>query len=156
MMDIYDILNKLNISYEEITHKAIYTVEDANKENISSKIEGLECKNLFLKSKEKYYLLFTLANKRADLKSLAASIGVNHLSFASLDELNSILKLDAGTATPLGIINDTDNKVTILIDRELSGKVLMHPNINTKTMSIELTDLIKIIEYLNHEYILIC
>lgn len=155
-MNIYDILNNLNINYEELNHKAIYTVEDAINEDIPSKINGLECKNLFLKNKDNYYLLFTLASKRVDLKNIAKSIGVNHLSFASLDELKLILSLDAGTVTPLGIINDKENKVTILIDQELSGKVLMHPNINTKTISLELSDLIKVIEYLNHEYILVC
>lgn len=155
-MSIYDILNNLNIAYEEITHEAVYTIEEAIKENIPARINGIECKNLFVKNKDRYYLIFIEASKRADLKSIAKVISENHLSFATIDELHSILNLDIGSVTPLGIINDKDNKVTLLLDRELMNhKVLVHPNINIKTMAIEYEDLIKFIEYTNHTYILI-
>ena len=70
-MDIYKLLNKLNIDYAEIEHKAVYTIEEALNENIHNRIEGIECKNLFLKSKTKYYLIFMKADKRADLKLIA-------------------------------------------------------------------------------------
>jgi Ala-tRNA(Pro) deacylase len=61
--------------------------------------------------------------------------------------------LDIGSVTPLGIINDEDNKVTLLLDKELkSEKVLMHPNINTRTLSLHYNDLLKFIEYTNHKY----
>lgn len=155
-MSIYDILNNLNIAYKEITHEAVYTIEEAIKENIPARINGIECKNLFVKNKDRYYLIFIEASKRADLKNISKIVSENHLSFATIDELHSILKLDIGSVTPLGIINDKDNKVTLLLDRELMNhKVLVHPNINTKTMAIEYEDLIKFIEYTNHTYILI-
>ena len=52
-----------------------------------------------------------------------------------------------------GIINDDLNKVTLLIDKDLmNNKLLFHPNVNTKTMSITYDDLIKFIEYENHKY----
>lgn len=155
-MSIYDILNNLNIAYEEITHEAVYTIDEAIKENIPARINGIECKNLFVKNKDRYYLIFIEASKRADLKNISKIVSENHLSFATIDELHSILKLDIGSVTPLGIINDKDNKVTLLLDRELMNhKVLVHPNINTKTMAIKYEDLIKFIEYTNHTYILI-
>lgn len=72
------------------------------------------------------------------------------------EELNEILKLTKGSVTPLGIINDKDNLVTILLDKDLIDKrILVHPNVNTKTISLEYKDLIKIIEYANHNYIII-
>ncbi len=155
-MTIYEILKKLNISYEEISHKAVYTVEEAMQEDIPSRINGLECKNLFCKNKEHYYLIFLPANKRADLKNISKIVQESHLSFASPEELKNILSLDIGSVTPLGIINDKENKVTLLLDQELDGqKILVHPNVNTKTLSIEFKDLIRFIEYTNHNYILI-
>ena len=71
-------------------------------------------------------------------------------------ELNNILKLKPGSVTPLGIINDKDNIVTLIIDNELKGKkILVHPNTNTKTIVLSYDDLIKFIEFEKHNYILI-
>ena len=66
----------------------------------------------------------------------------------------NILKLIPGSVTPLGIVNDTENKVTVLLDKELTqNKVLVHPNRNTATISIKYQDLIKFIEKLDHNFI---
>ena len=66
-MNLYDIFDKLNISYDEIEHEAVYTVEEANK--IESMIDGIGCKNLFLTDKKGCYYLYVLKDdKRADLK----------------------------------------------------------------------------------------
>ena len=66
-----------------------------------------------------------------------------------------VLSLESGSVTPMGIINDQENKVLIVIGEELvDKKLLVHPNVNTKTMSLHYKDLIKYIEYLNHEYII--
>ena len=154
-MEIYNILNELNINYEELEHKAVYTIEEALKENIPERINGTECKNLFVKSKNGYYLIFLRCDKRADLKSIATIAGTTKFYFANEKELNEILGLTAGAVSPLGIINDKNNVVTILIDKELENKkVLVHPNINTKTISIHINDLIKLIDYTNHKYIM--
>ena len=154
-MNIYDILRELNIRYEEIEHKAVYTIEEAMQEDIPSKIEGIECKNLFVKSKTKYYLIFLKAEKRANLKAIANLVGEAKLSFANEEELKNRLNLTIGSVTPMGLINDRDNLVTLLIDKELENeKILVHPNVNTKTVSMQLSDLIKLVKYVKHQYIL--
>lgn len=154
-MNIYDILKELDIRYEEIEHKAVYTIEEAMQEDIPSKIEGIECKNLFVKSKNKYYLIFIKAEKRAELKLVAELLNETRLSFASEKELKDILNLTIGSVTPFGLVNDRENLVTLLIDKELENqKVLVHPNVNIKTVSIQLSDLIKLVEYIKHQYIL--
>ena len=152
-MDIYQLLEKLNIDYKEITHKAVYTIKEAEEENIANKIEGIECKNLFVKSKKKYYLILIKKDKKADLKLLSSLVKEKKLTFAEKEELKSILNLEIGSVTPLGIMNDRKNLVTLLLDKELENKkILLHPNINTKTISINYHDLIKIINYTNHKY----
>ena len=94
--------------------------------------------------------------KRANIKDIAKLVNESHLSFASEIELNNILKLKPGSVTPLGIINDKDNIVTLIIDNELKGKkILLHPNTNTKTIVLSYDDLIKFIEFEKHNYILI-
>lgn len=153
-MNIYDVLDKLSISYEEITHDAVKTVKEAKE--IENMIDGVPVKNLFLTDNENsYYLIMLEAHKRADLKKITRLVNKKHLSFASVNDLKDILKLDSGSVTPLGIINDRDNKVKIVIDKDLVGmKILVHPNVNIKTISINFDDLIMFIKYENHDYIL--
>lgn len=153
-MNIYEVLKELNISYKELSHQAVYTVEEAKK--IKNQLPGIGCKNLFLKDKNKnYYLLVVEEDKRANLKELEKNLNTKNVRFASNEELKSILNLEPGSVTPLGIINDNEIKVFLIIDKDLENKkLLFHPNTNTKTISLEYNDLIKIIEYTNHKYIL--
>lgn len=152
-MIIEDKLKELNIDYEIVEHEAAYTVEEA-KEKVPY-IEGIWCKNLFLKGKKKGYFLYTLPeDKQVNLKELAKVLHVSSFHFASKEDLMNILKLIPGSVTPLGIVNDTENKVTVLLDKELTqNKVLVHPNRNTATISIKYQDLIKFIEKLDHNFI---
>lgn len=153
MKNLYEILEKLKIPYSEIEHEKVCTVEQAQR--IKSRIDGVGCKNLFLTDKKGKYILAILKDsKKADMKKLARISAAGRLSFAGDAELKNILNLERGSVTPLGIINDTERKVTILIDRELeSEKLLLHPDRNTKTISMQCGDLIKFIEYEKHGYI---
>ena len=153
-MTIYEVLDKLKIKYEEITHEAVFTVEEANA--IEEAINGVGCKNLFLTNKKwKYYIYVLEDSKQANLKELQTFLNEKRLSFGKEEELNEILNLTKGSVTPLGIINDKDNLVTIILDKDLENKkILAHPNVNTKTVSLEYQDLIKIIEFTDHNYII--
>ena len=117
----------------------------------------MACKNLFLRNKRgEYFLLVLPADKRADLKLVAKLLNLPRLSFASEEELEKILGLHTGAVTPLGIINDTQKKVRLIIDAELQGKnLLLHPNRNTATISLGFEDLTKIIFRSEHEYFLL-
>jgi len=153
-MNLYDILKKLNIEYEEVEHEAVFTVEEA--QTIKNVIKGTGCKNLFLTNKKgNYYLVVLREDKKADIKELKKIVGTSHLSFCKIPELKEILNLEKGSCTPFGIIHDTNKQVLLLIDKELQNqKLLFHPNRNTATLSIEYRDLIKFIEYEEHLYIL--
>lgn len=153
-MGLYEILEKLNIDYEEVSHQAVFTVKEA-KEKV--KINGLGTKSIFLKNKNgDFYLLILSEEKRADLKKIAHTINSTRLSFASPQELKEILGLEAGGVTPFGIINDKNGSVFLIIDSDLKNKkLLFHPNVNTKTISISFEDLIRVVEYLKCEFIII-
>lgn len=153
-MDIFKILDELKIKYDVLEHQAVYTVEEAKQ--LEDMIEGLGCKNLFLTDKKgNYFILVLEENKKANLKELAKLLNVSKLTFASSEDLFNILGLEPGSVTPLSIINDKENKVLLIIDNDIvDKKILVHPNTNTKTMSIEFKDIEKIIEHTNHKYIL--
>ena len=79
-MTIYEILDELKISYEEISHKAVFTVDEANA--IEEQINGLGCKNLFLTNKKgKYYIYVLEDSKQANLKELQTFLNEKRLSF---------------------------------------------------------------------------
>lgn len=154
-MNLYDILKKINIEFNEIEHEPVFTVEQA--QVVKEKIEGTGCKNLFLTdNKGKYVLAILNENKKANIKKIEKAVNTSHLSFAETTALKNILKLEQGSVTPFGIINDVDNKVLLAIDVDLKDKkLLFHPNINTKTISITYDNLVRFIEFEKHNYILI-
>lgn len=154
-MDIYEVLKKLDIKYEEVEHEPVFTAEQSQK--IKQQIFGVGCKNLFLTDRKgNYYLYLIDDSKKANLKEAGKKVNVSHFSFATEEELKSIMKLEKGSVTPLGIINDVDNVVKILMDEDLKDKMLlMHPNVNTKTLAMSFDDLIKFINYTNHEYLFV-
>lgn len=152
--ELFDCFDKLDIKYNIVEHKAVYTIDEINDINID--IDGIGCKNLFLTDhKGNYYLVVLEDTKRADLNSLRKLVGSKRLSFGSEEDLYNIMKLKKGSCTPLGIINDKDNKVVVLLDKDLvNNKIQCHPNRNTATISIEYFDLIRFLEYNMHQYIL--
>ncbi|MGN0601200.1 MAG: prolyl-tRNA synthetase associated domain-containing protein [Oscillospiraceae bacterium] len=154
-MDILALLDSLDIKYSLVKHEPVFKCEQA--QLVKNLIDGQGCKNLFLKSPDRKYFMYILPDyKRADLKAISKKCEIGRLSFANENELYSILNLKPGSVTPFGIINDNDNKVTLIIDYELQGKMLLfHPNDNTRTLNVHYDDLIKFIVYMKHSYFLV-
>lgn len=152
---LYDILESLKIEYVRYEHKAVYTVEEADKLKIN--IKGKLCKNLFLKNSkgDTHYLFVLEETKRADLKLLSKQIGSSRLSFASEERLAKYLDLKKGAVTPFGIINDKESSVIILIDKDLVGDHLVnfHPNVNTATIGVLYEDFEKFIKWHGNKFI---
>ena len=70
-------------------------------------------------------------------------------NFASEKELKEIIQILPGSVSPLGILNDTENKVKVFIDKEFVEKtdiIGIHPNDNTATIWLKTKDLINIIK----------
>lgn len=151
---LFEILNKLEIKYELLEHEAVYTVDEAKE--LDNMLEGIGCKNLFLTNKkDKYFLVMIHEDKRANIKEIESLVDCKHLSFGKEEDLKEVLGLEAGSCTPLGIINDKDNKVLLVFDKDLvDKKILCHPNRNTATLALVFSDLIKFIEYLEHKYLI--
>lgn len=150
---LFEILDKLEIKYELLEHEAVYTVDEAKE--LDNMLDGIGCKNLFLTNKKgEYFLVMIHEDKRANIKEIESLVDCKHLSFGKEEDLKEVLGLEAGSCTPLGIVNDKENKVVLVFDKDLvDKKVLCHPNKNTATLSLEFSDLIKFIEYLEHKYL---
>jgi len=142
------LLDEMQISYQIINHPAVFTIEEMERLQIAHMDKVV--KNLFLRDDKKrnYYLIAMKSNKSANLKELRHKIESKPLSFASEDDLCRILGLGKGAVSPLGAINDADNIVTVIIDKELVKYdfIGMHPNDNTATVYIPADDLVKILD----------
>lgn len=152
-MDVYKYLASLKIDYEKMEHKPVATAKEAL--FIEETMNGEGVKNLFLKNNHhNYYLYIMKSDKRADLKALADYLNSGKLHFADEEELKKYLGLKPGSVSLLGIINDM-GKVKIIIDKDLVGKrLLMHPNINTVTLSITYNNVLKIIDECKNDYLI--
>ncbi|GEN48541.1 YbaK/EbsC family protein [Ligilactobacillus pobuzihii] len=149
-------LQKNQIPYSEIQHDAVWTAKDVvNLQGVNFPV----IKNLFLKKKksEQFFLYLLVGEKKVSFKSLAPQLQVSRskLIFATEEELATVLGLKPGYVTPLGLIHDTDNQVTVVLDRELQEVNLIgiHPNTNMETVIIQYSDLLKMIEIMKHKVI---
>ena len=146
-------LDELNIHYKLIDHPAVYTIDTMDELHLNK--NGHIVKNLFLKNSngKKHYLVVLKCDKKADLKSIKSQINSTALSFASEERLEKHLGLSKGSVTPLGIINDEEHLVNIVLDEDLKKEEIIgvHPNVNTSTVFISYNDLIKFINSFGNE-----
>ena len=147
--EVYDFIKSKNIWYEITEHKAVFNMDELSE--IEIPYPEYNAKNLFVRNDKKinYYLITVKGNKRVDLKEFRNNNGTRPLSFASEQDLMSIMNLIAGSVTPLGLLNDKDLKVTFYLDKDfLKDKQIIgvHPNENTATLWLKVTDLIDIIK----------
>lgn len=146
--EVYLKLKELNIEYLKIDHIPIYTIDEANNLDIENK--EYIAKNLFLRDDKKrnYYLLVVKSSKKIDLNDLKNKINSRRLSFASEIDLEKYLKLKKGSVTPLGVLNDVERKVKVIIDEDILKEEIVgvHPNDNDATVFMKTKDLIRLIE----------
>lgn len=145
-------LENLGIEYVLHYHEAVYTV--AESEKIDTDISGTHCRNLFLRDKKKKNFLLVLQNAtQVDVKKLPSVIGSDRLSFGSADRLWQYLGVRPGSVCPFSIVNDAEKQVKILLDKSMmeTDIVNYHPLLNTMTVSLKPTDLVKFIEDCGHE-----
>ncbi|NFG61316.1 prolyl-tRNA synthetase associated domain-containing protein [Clostridium sp. CMCC3677] len=145
--EVYDFLNRMEIRFKLIEHKEVYNIDEMMELNLPD--TDVIAKNLFVRDDKKrnYYLLVIRNEKKVNLKKLKEKICSRPLSFASENDLNSILGLSKGSVTPLGIINDDERKVKVILDNTFNESLIgIHPNENTSTIWLKVVDLVRIIK----------
>ena len=150
----YDFLDALGIAYERIDHAPAETMELCREIDVA--LEATICKNLFLTNRQKtdFYLLMIPGDKIFKTKDISAQIGSARLSFGDAETMETLLDITPGSLSVLGLMNDPECRVRLLIDREvLDGEYIgCHPCINTSSLRLRTADLVrKIIPALGHE-----
>lgn len=152
---VYEFLDKLNIEYLRVDHNSADTMELCK--DIETVLDCKICKNLFLCNRQKtnFYLLLLPGDKPFLTKDLSKQIGSARLSFADSLYMEKYLDVLPGSVSVLGLINDIEFNVKLLIDEDILNDQYIgcHPLVNTSSLKIKTKDMIeKIIPATAHEY----
>ena len=155
---VYDCLARLAIPFTHVDHAPAFTMEDCAA--ISDALNVHICKNLLLtpRNRSAFYLLCLPAEKPFSTKDFSKRMGSSRLSFATEEDLVALLGCHAGSASVLGLMNDTQHRVTLAIDRAVSEDEWFgcHPCKNTSSLRLKTRDILeKFLPATGHEEIIV-
>ena len=154
----YDFLDSLQIPYQRTDHDRADNMEKCNE--IDAVLGVIICKNLFLcnRQKTKYYLLMMPGDKKFKTKELSKQINSARLSFAEPDAMLEYLDIEPGAVSIMGLMNDHDGAVQLLIDEDVlqDEYIGCHPCVCTSSLKIRMEDVInKFLPAVRHEYMIV-
>lgn len=150
---VYELLDRLGIEYMRVDHEAAMTMEACIA--VDEALGATMCKNLMLCNRQctDFYLLLMPGDKPFKTSVLSRQIGSSRLSFADGSYMEQFLDITPGSLSVLGLMNDRDFRVRLLIDEEvLAGEYIgVHPCINTSSLRLATRDLMeKLIPAMGH------
>jgi Ala-tRNA(Pro) deacylase len=150
--ELFACFDRLGIKHSTVSHPPLFTVEQS--QALRGQIPGGHTKNLFLKDKkDALYLVTAPEDSVIELKSLHRLLGASgRFSFGSADLMMETLGVIPGAVTPLGVINDKDARITVVLDKTLMQNAVIncHPLVNTMTTSLPREGLIAFLESTGH------
>ena len=139
---VYDLLDSIGIDYWRIDHEAAMTMEACIA--VDEALGAAMCKNLLLCNRQQtdFYLLMIPGTKTFKTKELSKQIGSSRLSFGDAADMEKYLDTTPGSASIMGLMNDTQNQVRLLVDEDvLQGDWLgCHPCVNTSSLRLKTKD----------------
>jgi len=153
MINIYQFLAEHAIEYERHDHPPVFTCEEADR--LVPPLPAAKTKNLFVRDRKgrQHFLVVVGYEKVVDLKALSSLLGVSKLSLASPERLKRYLGVDPGSVTILGVVNDSNKEVEIIVDEGLwdSKAFRCHPLVNTSTLVISRQNLQRFFDTTGHK-----
>lgn len=152
---VYQLLEQLSIPYERVDHEALYTIDACHE--VDQVLEIQICKNLFLcnAQKTKFYLLMMPGEKKFKTREVSSQIPSARLSFADETYMEQYLNITPGSVSIMGLMNDKENRVQLLIDKEVLEEEYLgcHPCVNTSSLKLKTSDVIeKFLPAVHHTY----
>lgn len=116
----YRALDELRIPYNRVETDEAITMADCVQ--INQRLEMKMVKTLFLctRNEERFFLFITAGDKPFQTKRFGNSLGVPRVSFAPVESMENILGTKIGAATVFSVLLDTENRVKVVIDREVA------------------------------------
>jgi len=151
--ELLEFLTNHGIETHTYRHPPVFTVEESRQ--LRGDLAGGHCKSLFLKDKnESLWLVVALENRSIDLKTLRVELQARKgLSFGSPELLMEVLGVTPGAVTPFAVINDSDGRVQVILDRGMLAidPLNYHPLTNDRTTAISPDDLVRFLVACGHE-----
>lgn len=141
---VFDLLDQLKIPYECVENEVVETMEECKE---LDEVLGTEIrKSLFLRNQKKtaFFLVVLPAEKQLDIKELGKKLGAGKLSFASEEYMVKYLGCHPGSASVMGTINDEEDYVKVIFDKEVADAEWFgcNPGINTAHLKLKTRDLL--------------
>ena len=152
--ELYTLLDRLGIEYEYTEHPAAPTIAIAKQFWVGT--NSKHCKNLFFRNHKgnQHYLVLLDCDCDMDIHAIEKQLHQGKLSFASPERMMKYLGVTPGSVTPFGLINDKEHHVHVFLDKNLQqyDRISFHPCINTASLAIARTDLVKFLDYMGNPY----
>ena len=137
------LLKELQIDYT-VEDTPVMTIEQAKEYPLQHR-EAASKSLLLIDKKAAVFCVTVFEDKRVDLKRLKELLGCSRLSFVNSQQALDLFGYQGGIS-PLGVINDKTNTVTVVIDEYFKDKLIMiHPNSEKATMWLKCQDLVEVI-----------
>ena len=137
------LLKELQIEYT-VEDTPVMTIEQAKQYPLQHR-EAASKSLLLIDKKAAVFCETVFEDKRVDLKRLKELLGCSRLSFVNSQQALDLCGYQGGIS-PLGVINDKTNAVTVVIDEYFKDKLIMiHPNSEKATMWLKCQDLVEVI-----------
>lgn len=151
----YEFLDSMGIDYYHVDHQDMPADTMQACEAVDGALGCAICKNLFLTNRQKtdFYLLMMPADKPFKTKDLSSQINSARLSFAEPEFMQKFLDITPGSVSVLGLINDRQNAVRLIVDKDILNDEYIgcHPCVNTTSLKIKTSDIFdKFITAANH------
>ena len=143
----YQFLDRLGIEFDRTDHPD----QPATSMEVCEKVDAVLgvriCKNLFLCNRQRtnFYLLIMPGDKIFKTKELSKQMGISRLSFGEPEYMEQFLDLHPGSVSVLGLINDRDRQVKLVIDEDVLREEFFgcHPCENTSSIRFATKDLME-------------
>ena len=145
----YKFLDALGIKYDRTDHPD----RPATSMEVCAEVDRVLnvhiCKNLFLCNRQQtnFYLLVMPGDKPFKTKELSKQMGISRLSFAGEEYMEKFLDIHPGSVTVLGLMNDKDHRVTLILDEDILKEEMFgcHPCENTSSIRFAVKNLTEVI-----------
>lgn len=157
---VYDFLDSLGIEYFRLDHAPAFGSEEELCREIEESLGARICKNLFLANRQrtKFYMLMIPDHKVFRSSDISKQAGSSRLHFAESEYMEELIDCSSGSASVMGLMNDTEHRVQLLVDDDVlnSEYVGCHPCINTSSLRIRSGDIFdKFVKATGHDFIIV-
>ena len=141
----FEMLDRLGISYERVDNDVVESMEECKE--LDNALGAEIRKSIFLRNKKKTTLILAVlpAQKQLNSSRIEKALGTSRLSFASAELMEQYLSQTPGSASVMGLLNDEDDDVILVVDQEVADAEWFGCNsgVNTEHLKFRTKDLLE-------------